>query len=76
MPLMQLQPRLNPTVPSNQADEQAALEKPRRIGRYHQPMPTGRSALTPHEVGWQSILLENKLARDIDAYTNKYSVIV
>jgi outer membrane receptor for ferrienterochelin and colicin len=61
----------NPVLPSGQVDQQAAL-KNRSILEITNLSPTRPERIVSFEIGYKSVLLNNKLVLDFDAYLNKY----
>lgn len=62
----------NPALASNQVDSAAAL-KNRNLLEVTALKPTQPERINSFEVGYKSVLLNNKLVLDIDAYYNQYS---
>ena len=62
----------NTALPSNQVDDQAAL-KNRALLEATNLESTRPERINSFEIGYKSILLDNKLVLDIDAYTNEYA---
>ena len=61
----------NPALPSGQIDQQAAL-KNRALLEITNLSPTRPEKIVSFELGYKSVLLNNKLVIDYDAYLNKY----
>jgi iron complex outermembrane receptor protein len=61
----------NPALPSGQIDQQAAL-KNRALLEITNLSPTRPEKIVSFELGYKSVLLNNKLVLDYDAYLNKY----
>lgn len=62
----------NPTLASNQVDSAAAL-KSRALLQVTNLKPTEPERINSFEVGYKSVLLQNKLVLDWDAYYNQYT---
>lgn len=61
----------NPLLPSAQIDQQAAL-KNKALLEITNLSPTRPERIVSFELGYKSVLLNNKLVIDYDAYVNKY----
>jgi outer membrane receptor protein involved in Fe transport len=61
----------NPALPSAQIDQQAALNN-KALLEITNLSPTRPERIVSYEVGYKSVLLNNKLVIDYDAYLNKY----
>lgn len=61
----------NPALPSNQVDQQAALKNSSLL-EITNLSETRPERIVSFEAGYKSVLLENKLVLDFDAYINKY----